>query len=75
MHLLIACICILHVEHIDKEYVAAEAEDPEVVYPEEQQQEFGVAEQVEEPVHETDFANSDPQPGKHRFISNPMSLY
>ena len=68
MHLLIACICILHVEHVDKEYVVAEAEDPEVVYPEEQQQEFEVAEQVEEPVPESNFANSESQPDKHRNI-------
>ena len=33
-------------------------EDPEVVYLEEQQQEFEVAEQVEEPVPEANFANS-----------------
>ena len=46
----------------------AEAE-AEVEYQEEQQpQEFEVAEQVEEPVLETNFANPDSQQGKHRFI-------
>ena len=70
MHLLIACICILHVEHVDKEYVAAEAEDPEEVYPEEQLQEFEAADQAEEQFVEPNLANSDSQPGKHRFILN-----
>ena len=45
-----------------------------MVYPEEQQQEFEVAEQVEEPVPETNFANSESQPGKHRFIY-PSNLH
>ena len=76
MHLLIACICILHVEHVDKEYVAAEAKDPEVVYLKEQHQEFGVADQFEEqePVPEFNFANPESQPGKPRFI-NPRVLH
>jgi len=56
-----------HVEHVDKEYVAAEAKDPDVVYQEEQQ-EFEVDNQVAEPVPVSDFANPDSQQGKHRCI-------
>ena len=68
MHLLIAYSCIsFHVEHVDKEYVAAEAKDPDVVYQEEQQ-EFEVDHQVGEPVPVSDFANPDSQQGKHRNI-------
>ena len=57
-----------HVEHVDKEYVAAEVEDPEEVYPEEQLQEFEAADQAEEQFVEPNLANSDSQPDKHRFI-------
>ena len=51
-----------------KEYVAAEVKDPEVMYQEEQPQEFKVANQVEESIPEFDFANPDSQQGKHRSI-------
>ena len=49
-----------------------EAEDPEVVCQEEQQQELEAAEQVEELDSESNFANSEPQPGKHRCMINPV---
>ena len=41
----------------------------------EEQQEFVEADQVEDPVLETNFANPDMQQGKHRFILNPESLH
>ena len=56
-----------HVGHVDKENVAAEAEDPEVVYQEEPQ-EFEVDDPAEKQDPEANFANTDPQQGKHRFI-------
>ena len=45
--------------------VEAEAEE---VYPEEQHQEFEVAEQVEEQALESNFANPDSQQGKPQSI-------
>ncbi len=70
MHLLIlACSpAFFHIDHVDKDSVAVEVEDPEGVNQEEQCQEFEVAKQVEEPVPVSDFANIDSQQGKHRFI-------
>src|SRR6266498_3833811 len=65
----------LHVENVVQEYVAVEVEDPAGAEgQEEQPQEFGVADQFEEqePVPEFNFANSESQPGKPRFI-DPMS--
>ena len=65
-----ACSCILlHIENVDKEYVA-EAEDPDVEYLEEQQQ-FVESDPVEEQDLEANFANTDLQQGKPRFI-NPI---
>ena len=69
-----ACSCILlHIENVDKEYVA-EAEDPDVEYLEEQQ-EFVEADKVEELVPASNSTNPDLQQGKHRFILNPESLH
>ncbi len=70
MHLLIlACSpAFFHIDHVDKDSVAVEVEDPEGVNQEEQCQEFEVAKQVEEPVPVSDFANIDSQQGKPRFI-------
>ena len=51
-----------------KEYVAVEVKDPEVMYQEEQPQEFEVANQVEESVPESDFVNLDSQQGEPRCI-------
>ena len=62
-----ACSCILlHIENVDKEYVA-EAEDPDVEYLGEQQQ-FVESDPVEEQDLEANFANTDLQQGKPRFI-------
>src|SRR6266542_435820 len=66
-----ACSCILlHIENVDKEYVV-EAEDPDVEYLEEQQQ-FVESDPVEEQDLQANFANTDMQQGKPRFI-DPMS--
>ena len=55
--------CILHVENVDQEYVAVEAETA-AKDQEEELQELEAAEQVEN--QEFDLANPDQQPGKHR---------
>ena len=78
------CICSfawsclsLHIENVDKELVAIEAEDLDVVYEEEQQEqhEFVGAVLAEEQTLETDFANPALQQGKPQFIFlNPESL-
>ena len=57
-----------HVDNVAKDSVAVEAEDPEEVYQEEQHQEFKVVDPAEEQDPEANFANTDPQQGKHRFI-------
>src|SRR5207237_8405332 len=57
------CIIALHVENVDQEHVAVEAE-AEGAEGREELQEFEVA--VEDQELETDLANPDPQPGKHR---------
>ena len=64
----------MHIENIDKELVAIEAEDPDVVY-EEDQQVFVGANPAEEQELEANFANPDLQQGKPQFIFNPESLY
>ena len=73
------CSCIpafLHVENVARIDQATEVEEVEEVYQEEEQQlEFEVADPVEEQFPESNFANTDLQQGKHRFISNPMSYY
>ena len=74
MHLLIHVLAFFHIENVAKEYVAVEAEEAGAEGQEEQQ-EFEVSEQVENQVHETDFANSDPQQGKHRFMLIPEFLH
>ena len=62
-----APICLLHIESVHKELVAIEAEDPDVVY-EEEQQEFVEADPTEEPVSTANLANPDLQQGKPQFI-------
>src|SRR5438128_9946000 len=57
------CIIALHVENVDQENIAVEAEAEES---EELPQEFEVAIEVEEP--DANFPNSESQLGKHRFI-------
>ena len=56
-------------------YVATEVEEAGAEGQEQQPQEFEVADQVEEPALESNFANPDLQQGKHRFILNPESLH
>ena len=62
--------CILHVEPVAQDYVAVEEEAAEVEV-QEKLQELEAAEQIED--QEFDLANPDPQPGKHRKHSNPVS--
>ena len=59
--------CILHVENIGQDIVAAEIKEAGAEGQEEQQ-ELEVVDQFEEQDLEANFANSDPQQGKHRFI-------
>ena len=66
--------CILHVENVGQDIIAVEVEEAGAEGQEEQQ-EFEVADQVEEQALESNFANPDLQQGKHRFISNPVSLH
>ena len=61
----------MHIENVDKEYVA-ETEDPDVEYLGEQQP-FVESDPVEEQDLEANFANTDLQQGKPRFI-NPISV-
>jgi len=66
----------LHVQNVARVDPTTEVEEAEEVYPEVQQpQEFEVAEQVDDQALEPNFANPDSQQGKHRFISNPVSLH
>ena len=60
--------CILHVENVGQDLVAAEVEEAGAEGQEQLLQEFEVADQVEEQVLEPNFANPDLQQGKHRFI-------
>ena len=68
------CIIALHVENVDQEHVAVEAEAEGAEESEELPQEFEVAVEVEEPVSEANFLNSESQQGKHRFIY-PSNLH
>ena len=61
--------CLLHIENVDKEYVA-EAEDPDMEYREEHQP-FAESNSVEEQDLEANFANPDLQQGKPRLIWKP----
>ena len=69
---LYTCSCIFlhhfHVENVARDLQSIEVKDPEAEYQEEQQPEFEVANQVVEPVPESDFTNSGTQQGKHRSI-------
>ncbi len=60
--------CILHVENVGQDIVAAEVEEAGAEGQEEQQ-EFEVADQVEEQALDSDFANPDLQQGKHQISS------
>src|SRR5436190_15838182 len=63
--------CILHVENVGQDIIAAEVEEAGAEGQEEQQ-EFEVADQVKEQALESNFANPDLRQGKPRFI-DPMS--
>ena len=62
-----------HVENVVRVPPAIEVEEPEAEYQEEQLpgEEHEVADQAEDQGVEFDFANSESQQGKHRFILNP----
>ncbi len=66
MHLLMF-ILALHVENVAQEYIAVEAKEVGAEGQEEQQ-DYEVADPAEDQAVEANFANSDSQPGKHRFI-------
>ena len=73
--LIYSCIsAFLHVEHVGQDIVATEVEEAEVEGPEQQPQEFEVADQVEEQALDSNSANPDLQQGKHRFMLNPVSF-
>ncbi len=68
--------CILHVENVGQDIVAAEVEEAGAEGQEEQQpQEYEVADQVEAQALEANFANPDLQEGKHWFILKPRVFY
>ena len=72
------CSCIpafLHVENVARVEPTTEVEEVEEVYQEEEQQQFMESDQVEEQDIEANFANTDPQQGKHRFILKPRVFY
>ena len=72
------CSCIpafLHVETVARVDQAVEVEETEEVYQEEEQQQFVELEQAEEQDLEANFANTDLQQGKHRFMLIPESLH
>ena len=75
VHLLLVYLCApaFHVENIAREYQSIGVEDVEVEYQEEQQ-EFEVADQVEEQALDSNSANPDLQQGKHRCMINPIPL-
>ena len=64
-----------HVENVDRNLQSIEVKDPEAEYQEEQQPEFEVADQVAEPVPESDFINSDTQQGKPQMHNLTQCLY
>ena len=68
---MLAFSCILHIEPVAQDGVAEEVEASKVEVHEELQ-EREAAEQIEE--QEFDLANPDLQPGKHRFMFNPLPL-
>ena len=70
VHLLMLVPAFFHVENVVRVPPAIEVEDPEEVNQEEQLlgEEHEIADQVEEQFPEANFANTDPQQGKHRFI-------
>ena len=66
--------CIAHVEHAGQDHAATEVGEAEEVHQEEEQQQQYVGEDQEQAL-EQDLTDSFSQPGKHRFIINPVSLH
>ena len=60
-----------HVENVGQDLVVAEVEEAEAEGPEQQPQEFEVADQVEEQALDSNSANPDLQQGKPRCILKP----
>ena len=65
----------MHVKDVTQDFVAAEVEAEGAEGQEELYQELEVAEPAEEQVLEANLTNSESQPGKHRFMLNPVSLH
>src|SRR6266540_5362785 len=65
-----AFLHFFHIENVARVDPTIKVEDQEEVYQEEQQ-EFEVADQAEDQVLETNFANSVSQQGKPRFMLKP----
>ena len=60
-----SCIpAFLHVEHVGQDIVATKVEEAEAEGPEQQPQEFVVADQVEEQALDSNIANPNLQQGK-----------
>ena len=77
VHLLMHVLAFCHVENVARNQQAIEdvqVEEAEEVYQEQQQQEFEVADQVEEQALDSNSANPDLQQGKHRCMINPIPL-
>ena len=72
VHLLIFCSCIAHVENVAQDFVAVEAEAEGAEGQEELYQEFEAADQAKEQFPVSNLTNSVSQPGKHRFMLNPV---
>ncbi len=70
---MLAFSCIVHVEYVDQEPVAVEEEAAAEDQEEQPLQELEAAEPVEKQDPVFDLTNPDPQPGKHRKHSNPVS--
>ncbi len=71
-----SCIsAFLHVEHVGQDIVATEVEEAEAEGPEQQPQEFEVADQVEEQALDSNSANPDLQQGKHQINSTQCLTY
>jgi len=71
-----SCIpAFLHVENVGQDLVVAEVEEAEAEGPEQQPQEFEVADQVEEQALDSNSANPDLQQGKHQINSTQCLTY
>ena len=74
--LIYSCIsAFLHVEHVGPDIIATEDKEAEAEGPEQQPQEFEVADQVEEQALDPNIANPDLQQGKHQINSTQCLAY